>query len=141
MISFINLPTEIDMSEEELQKWLTAVAQDSGARIKRLSYSYMDNKTLLEINKEHLNHDYFTDIISFNYGNTKAIEGEIYISSEQVILQAADYETTVKNEFLRVTVHGLLHFLGWDDKNAEDQLEMTNEEEKSLVLQAQMFEN
>ena len=77
-----------------------------------LCYIFVADQVLLDINKEFMKHDYFTDIITFNYNNNKTVNGEIYISIETVYRNSKKYGVSFKNELLRVMVHGVLHLIG-----------------------------
>ncbi len=94
-----------------------------------LSYIFVADQVLLGINKEFMKHDYFTDIITFNYNNNKTVNGEIYISIETVYRNSKKYGVSLKNELLRVMVHGVLHLIGYDDKNENEKKRMREEED------------
>ena len=85
-----------------------------------------------KLNVEFLNHDTLTDIISFDYGIGKHINGEIYISTERVLENSKDYKTLFKEELHRVMIHGILHFCGYKDKSEMDELLMRKKEDESL---------
>lgn len=140
MIKFENAP-EIIGSHDGLFFWLHTIADNAGFTIKDLSYTFVDNPKILEINRQFLNHDYFTDIISFDYCRGRKVVGEIFISSDQVALQADELGVELQLEFLRVIVHGLLHMIGFDDSSKEEKQKMREEEEKCLLLHSQIAEN
>lgn len=139
MIVFVNFPVLNALSLETTERWLHEIARLNGFIIKGLSYTFVDNQKILEINKSFLNHDYFTDIITFDYCKGKRVSGEIFISSEQVAIQSKEFEVTISQEFLRVIAHGLLHLIGFDDKDRDDKILMRQEEEKCLVLHSQII--
>jgi rRNA maturation RNase YbeY len=89
-------------------------------RVGRITYYLVSDEELLEINRTHLNHDYYTDIITFDYSSERKLEGEIYISVDRVRENGKDF----KNELIRVMSHGILHMLGLKDKTEEEVKEM-----------------
>ncbi len=141
MIEFKGLPEILAGREEELRNWLNGVAKSHGFSIRQVVYNFVSNAEILEINKKHLQHDYFTDIISFNYVKGKKISGEIFISVDQIEIQRHDFNNSMEDETLRIMVHGLLHFIGFDDQTDDQKAVMRGEEEKSLILHAQFSEN
>lgn len=141
MISFVNYPNKTLGLATNLEKWLTEIASSRNYVIKDLIYTFVDNPKILEINNRFLNHNYFTDIITFDYCKGRRVIGEIFISVDQVEIQAIEYEVECGNELLRVIAHGLLHLIGFDDKSDKDKLLMREEEEKCLVLHSQIIGN
>jgi rRNA maturation RNase YbeY len=126
---------EIDLpADEKLTSWLLDIASKEEKRISQLSYIFCTDDYLLEINKTYLNHDYYTDIITFPYKQGYEIESDIFISVDRVKENAKEYKTTFETELLRVIAHGLLHMLGYSDKTEEDQDKMTEKENQCLVL-------
>ena len=95
-------------------------------RIGKITYYFVSDDELLEINKSHLNHDYYTDIITFDYSTNRKLEGEIYVSIDRVRENSNDF---IK-ELIRVMSHGVLHMLGFKDKSDEDIKEMRSMENK-----------
>lgn len=115
---------------------LQTTAKNKKQSIDLLTFVLVDDETLFKINMEHLQHDTYTDIITFdlreNLGDP--IEGEIYISIDRVAENAATANVGFENEFIRVVSHGLLHLLGFKDKTAAETKEMREEEEACLSL-------
>jgi len=95
----------------------------------------------LEINNKYLKHNYYTDVISFNYNKKNNISGDIYISEEQVILNAANLSNKVEEELLRVIVHGVLHLVGYNDVSEKEKLEMKLKEDEYLNVFYNRFMN
>lgn len=104
-------------------------------RIENLSYVFCNDEELLEINQEHLQHDTYTDIITFDLGDKQnSIDGEIYISVDRTTENAAAFHVKPEEELARVVFHGLLHLLGHKDKSPEEQAQMRDAEEEALKL-------
>ena len=95
---------------------------------------FCSDEYLLEINKKHLNHDYYTDIITFDYCLDKIVSGDLYISIDRVKENAKAFNETFMNELNRVVIHGVLHLCGYNDKTETDQKIMRNLENKYLAI-------
>ena len=98
-----------------------------------LSFIITTDEKLIEINREFLDHDYFTDVIAFNNNDNKIVNGEVYISLETVKRNAYNYKVSLKNEMIRVMIHGTLHLLGYTDKNNKEKEIMRKEETRWLT--------
>jgi len=94
-----------------------------------LSIIFCSDDYLLNINKQYLDHDYYTDIITFNYVENKTISGDLFISVERITENAANYDTDMEKELLRVIFHGILHLIGYNDKTEEEKKLMREKEE------------
>jgi rRNA maturation RNase YbeY len=88
----------------------------------------------LNLNQSYLNHDYFTDIITFNYNQEKIISGDIFISVETIRVNAFEFNVSEQDEFLRVIIHGILHLLGFNDQNESEIKEMRHRENMALDI-------
>ena len=97
-----------------------------------LNFIFTNDRKLININREFLNHDYYTDVIAFGYNGNKTIDGEIYISLDTVKRNANNYKVSLKNELIRVMIHGTLHLCGHEDNTKERREVMKNIEEKWL---------
>ncbi len=116
-----------------LKVFLERQMKKEGIRIGCMQYVFCSDKYLLNINKQFLNHDYYTDIISFDLSETKGeLIGDIYISVDRVKENAKSHKTTQGNELLRVIFHGALHFCGYKDKKPADAKLMRSMEDKWL---------
>ena len=102
-----------NMISENLQKIITLEGYISG----NISLIFCSDNYLLDMNKQFLDHDYFTDIITFNYSIDKAISGDLFISIDRIKENALNYNQTFENELYRVIFHGVLHLIGYDDKD------------------------
>ena len=101
---------------------------------KSINIIFTSNEYLLSINKEYLNHNYHTDVITFEYNDEKLISGDIFVSVEQVRINALNYQKSFENELSRVVIHGVLHLLGYNDTLPQDVKEIRKEEDDALML-------
>ena len=119
-----------------LKNWLRRVAKKEGHSIKELNYIFCSDTYLLKINKEHLNHNYFTDIITFdNSEESLTLEGDVFISIDRVKDNASVFKQPYNTELKRVMVHGLLHLIGYKDKSIQDKTQMRKKEDLYLLLE------
>lgn len=130
---------DIDFQLEEpslVSQWLNQVAQQFSRKISYINYIYCSDNYLLQINKEYLNHDYYTDIITFDQrdGTETQIEADIFISIDRIKENATDQGVQFLDELHRVTVHGLLHLIGFNDKTPAEEIEMRKTEDACLSL-------
>ena len=119
-----------------VREWLHAVALEEGYRVEQINYIFCSAQHLLEMNRQFLGHDYFTDIITFDYSDLEpgVVSGDIFIDVETVADNARIYGTTARQEMLRVVVHGVLHLCGQKDKEPDDEAEMHRKEDKYLAI-------
>lgn len=133
----INYNYEIDfiLSDEDIySSWIDAVILSEEKELGEVSYIFCDDEYLLEINKQYLNHDTLTDIISFDYTEDNIISGDIFISLERVRDNAVDLNTTFDEELKRVMIHGILHYCGYKDKSAKEELLMRSKEDEKIQM-------
>ncbi len=123
-----------------VSRWLQAVAEAEGYRLEEANYIFCSSAKHRAMNVEFVGHDYFTDIITFDYGDLKEgyAAGEIYIDVETVRDNARIYQTTFHREMLRVVVHGVLHLCGQKDKTPRAERQMHRKEDKYLALYEEM---
>lgn len=127
----IEMP-ELDF--ERVSDWITRVAERHGKVVGPISYIFCDDETILRVNHEFLNHDYFTDIITFDYSRRNMISGDIYISLDTVRSNAEKLGQTYDRELLRVVIHGVLHLCGINDKGPGEREIMEQNEDESLKM-------
>lgn len=116
------------------KRWIKLWIDSQEAKCGKLSFVFTSNKHLKLINQKYLNHNYFTDVITFDYTEGDLISGDIFISIEQVIINAGSYSTEEGEELRRVMVHGVNHLLGYGDENEEERLAMRQMENDALHL-------
>lgn len=131
---------EIDFqleNEEKTSNWLQKIANQEGFIVAAINYIFCDDEYLHKINMEYLNHDTYTDIITFDNSEEneeQILEGDIFISIERVKENAKELQTPFEQEIHRVMVHGLLHLTGYDDHSDEDEKQMREKENQALEL-------
>jgi len=127
--------TEFNLKEEEKHTdWIIRVIKGYGRNTGELNFIYVSDEMLLKMNQEYLAHDYFTDIITFEYRELEGVSGDLYISTDRVVENAGELNCSLENEMRRVMIHGVLHLLGHQDKTAEETRRMRELEEAALVL-------
>ncbi len=119
--------------EEEISQWILKVIKNHGGNLSFINYIFCNDEYLLKINLEYLDHDTYTDIITFDY-DEETIESDIFISVERVAENANELGNTFEEELHRVMIHGVLHLLGFGDKTPEEKLKMRALEEECLAL-------
>lgn len=138
MIRYFQEQTTFNLkSKLVVKKWIKSVIEQYGKRVGDINFIFCSDPYLLEINKQFLGHDYYTDIITFDYCDGKIVAGDIYISIDTVEANAVEYSQTFENELHRVIIHGVLHLLGEDDHSEEDVKSMRAAEDKALAELAQ----
>ena len=136
MIEFVS--HEIDFilpQQESVRSWLLFFLKEKQCPLDSITYIFLSDDSLLKINQEHLQHDYYTDIITFPYHNPgEPVFSDIYISLDRVKENAQLRGLDLYEELHRVMVHGILHLLGYDDHTEEDVLAMRSAEDRALSL-------
>lgn len=130
----VEMPALIATRGKELAIWLRKVAASYAYGVGDLTYILCDDEKILEVNSQFLGHDYYTDVITFDYTTPSRVSGDIYISLETVASNAIVAEVTAEEELLRILVHGLLHLTGQGDKTPETKVEMTRKENLALSI-------
>ncbi|MBO8456011.1 MAG: rRNA maturation RNase YbeY [Bacteroidetes bacterium] len=135
MISFYFEDTKFVFKQKTLtRKWLKLVAESEICRIGDISVIFCSDNYILDINQRYLSHDYFTDIITFDYREGDRLSGDLFISVDSVKENSVEYGTEFNDELNRVIVHGLLHIIGYDDHTEEQTREMRSKENYYLSL-------
>ena len=127
----------IDMpaiKHRETTAWIKAVAATHGRRVGEIGYMFVDDEKILEVNKQYLGHDYYTDVITFDYDEGMVINGDIVISLDTVRTNAKLFNKRYEDELHRVIIHGVLHLCGINDKGPGEREVMEANENKALDL-------
>lgn len=121
-----------------LKRWVKAVLENKGKKLGNLYFILCDDDFLLKINRQFLKHDYYTDIITFDYAEDGIIAGDLFISIDRVRDNATALQVSEHEELMRVMIHGVLHLLGLKDKSDEEAKQMRKAEEECLELLKEM---
>lgn len=124
-------PTPID---QIIEHWLKQVISNERKKVGDINYILCDDDYLLKINQDYLQHDYYTDIITFDYVKGSTINGDIFVSLSRISDNASTLSKSYDEEFRRVLVHGVLHLCGYKDKTEQEASEMRNKEDEYLNL-------
>jgi len=120
------------LQKQRINRWIKEIADGYGKKTGDIAYVFCDDQKILEINNQYLEHDYYTDIITFDYTTGNTISGDIFISLDTVKSNADEYGADFETELHRILIHGILHLCGNDDKSPELRADMTNKENKAL---------
>ena len=121
-------------SKRLLKAWIKEFVSNHGKKVGELAFVFCSDEKILEINQNFLQHDYYTDIITFDYSEGEVISGDIFISVERVLENAASHQVDYNTELLRVLSHGVLHLIGFQDKEEKKKVEMTRNEDLCMSL-------
>ena len=122
------------IKKRETTAWIKAVAAQHGRKVGEIGYMFVDDEKILEVNREYLGHDYYTDIITFDYDEDDIISGDLVISLDTVRSNAELFSKPYEEELYRVIIHGILHLCGINDKGPGEREIMEQEENKALAL-------
>ena len=122
------------IKKRETTAWIKQVAQSYGKKVGDIGYMFVDDEKILEVNNEYLGHDYYTDIITFDYCEGNVLNGDIVISLDTVRTNAEKFGKTYEDELFRVIIHGVLHLCGINDKGPGEREIMEENENKALAL-------
>ena len=128
------------IKKRETTAWIRAVAKSYGRRVGEVGYMFVNDDKILEVNREYLGHDYYTDVITFDYDEDDVVSGDVVISLDTVASNAHLFNKTYEEELYRVIIHGILHLCGINDKGPGEREQMETAENKALALRQQMLE-
>lgn len=135
MISFYAEDIEMpNLKKTALKAWIKAVAEKHGFKLGDIAYIFCSDKRILEVNRQFLSHDYYTDIITFDYTEGNKISGDLFISLDTVKSNAEKFDTDYDQEFHRVVIHGILHLCGINDKGPGEREIMEANENEALAM-------
>ncbi|MCG2459211.1 rRNA maturation RNase YbeY [Flavobacteriaceae bacterium F89] len=120
--------------ESYFADWITRIIALEGHMLGSVSFIFCDDEYLLSINKKYLDHDTYTDIITFDYTEGSLVSGDVFISVDRIIANASEFGVAFREELIRVMAHGVLHMLGYKDKNEIDTKVMRSKEEEMINL-------
>ena len=134
MIHFTTDSVEMPaLDERKVNRWIKSVAADYGFGVGNINYIFCSDERELAVNHEFLGHDYYTDVITFDYSTASVLNGDIFISLDTVRSNAEMVGVPFEQELMRILIHGVLHLTGQGDKTPETKAEMTAKEEKALT--------
>ena len=122
------------IKKRTLSKWIENVAEKYEKKVGEISYLFCDDEKILEVNREYLNHDFYTDIITFDYCEEDTLSGDIIISLQTVESNSQMYKTDFLQELHRVIIHGILHLCGLNDASDEEEKAMRLAEDSALEM-------
>lgn len=128
------MPSLIESEGETLRQWIRMVAAGYGFTTGDINYIFCNDEKILAVNREFLRHDYYTDVITFDYSTANCISGDIFISLDTVESNAREVGCSFERELCRILIHGVLHLTGQDDKTPETKPQMTAKEDAALAL-------
>lgn len=129
------------IKKRETTAWIKAVAATYGRKVGEIGYMFVNDEKILEVNNEYLGHDYYTDIITFDYDEDDVINGDLVISLDTVRTNAEKYAKDYTEELYRVIIHGILHLCGINDKGPGEREIMEDNENKALEILREMRKN
>jgi rRNA maturation RNase YbeY len=121
------------LDERKVSKWIRAVAAEYGFSVGNITYIFCSDERELAVNREFLGHDYYTDVITFDYSTASTLNGDIFISLDTVRSNAEMVGVQFEDELMRILIHGILHLTGQGDKTPETKAQMTQKEELALA--------
>lgn len=135
MISYQTEGVEMPaIKKRETTAWIKAVAETYGKKVGEIAYIFCSDEKILEVNRQYLQHDYYTDIITFDYCGGKKLSGDLFISLDTVRTNAEQFDAAYETELYRVIIHGILHLCGINDKGPGEREIMEAAENKALEM-------
>ena len=123
---------------QRIENWIVSVARGFGKTVGAVTYIFCNDDKILEVNRKYINHDYYTDVITYDYSRPMRISGDVFISLDTVRSNAILLGKTYDNELMRVIIHGILHLCGVDDKGPGEREIMERHEDEALALLSNM---
>lgn len=120
--------------ESTIKEWLIQLIKSEGFKVGQVNYIFCNDEYLLKVNRDFLNHNYYTDVITFDYVKGKTVSGDIFVSLPRISENAEQLGSSFVTELKRVLAHGILHLCGYKDKTTQEAAEMRNKEEFYLAL-------
>lgn len=134
-VSFHSEQTEFSLQNQTLvESWLIQTCEQENKKLRELTFIFCSDDYLLQVNQDFLQHDYYTDVITFDYCEKSNVSGDVFISIDRVSENAKSVGVSFTEELHRVMIHGTLHLLGYKDKTVEEKTEMTSKEDYYLSL-------
>ena len=135
MITFVEEKVKSKLTNRRIIKnWIKKVAELYGFKLGDICYIFCDDEQILETNRQFLQHDYYTDIITFDYVENNILSGDMFISVDTVLSNSALFNVSYIDELHRVVIHGILHLCGLKDKSPEDEKKMRKAENQALSI-------
>ncbi|MBO4268627.1 MAG: rRNA maturation RNase YbeY [Bacteroidaceae bacterium] len=136
MITFLTEDIKMPkLDRKAVRTWIAAVAASyDGRKVGKLNYIFCNDERIIEVNREFLGHDYYTDIITFDYSEPGVVSGDMFISLDTVLSNSVKFRTSYDRELMRVIIHGVLHLCGINDKGPGERAVMEAAEEKALDM-------
>ena len=127
-----------DIKKRATTRWIKAVSASYGKKTGEIGYLFVDDEKILEVNREYLGHDYYTDIITFDYCEGDTLNGDLVISLDTVRTNAEKFHKAYDEELHRVIIHGILHLCGINDKGPGEREQMEAAENRALALRSEI---
>ena len=123
------------LDRKAVRTWIAAVAASyDGRKVGNLNYIFCNDERIIDVNREFLGHDYYTDIITFDYSEPGVVSGDMFISLDTVLSNSVKFRTSYDRDLMRVIIHGVLHLYGINDKGPGERAVMEAAEEKALDM-------
>ena len=130
-----------DINQTIINKWIEAIADYYGKKCGEIAYIFCNDSKIIEVNRQYLQHDYYTDIITFDYTHGSRISGDLFISLDTVESNSEEQNTTYESELHRVIIHGILHLCGINDKGPGEREQMEAAENHALSILNELRNN
>jgi probable rRNA maturation factor len=131
---FYEQTTDLGLDSVFFKSWFSRVSDNENKELGDINLIFCSDDYLLEMNQQHLSHDFFTDIITFDYSFDSLVAGDLFISVDRIRENASDLSVSFEDELHRVCCHGILHLCGYSDKTENDQILMRSKEDAALIM-------